>query len=66
MFFGVCTILAIHIMNLHLPSRSSRLWSNYPQNPNDPNLSCYQLQNETWNCAQDAMLRYNIDNDDSY
>ena len=49
------------------PTPAIRPWTNHESIPNDPTLSCYMLQNETWNCAEDALLRRDVDdNDDSY
>lgn len=46
--------------------RASRLWTNVVTPPYDPTVSCYQCENQTWNCATDLALQRNVDAEDSY
>ena len=48
------------------PIPSREMWTNHENQIAQPLFSCYQLQNETWNCAEDARLNRDIDFEDSY
>ena len=62
--------MAVLILALRLPlqqQRSARkIWTNHETQIEEPMFSCYQVSNETWNCAQDVDLNRDVDRDDSY
>tara|TARA_B100002052_G_C15648178_1_gene491600 strand:+ start:140 stop:346 length:207 start_codon:yes stop_codon:yes gene_type:complete len=60
-------LLSVLATRVIVTPKPTRPWTNHESIPNDPNLSCYMLQNKTWNCAEDVLLRRDVDdNDDSY
>lgn len=55
MFQWIFAILAFSI-----PMQIFRIFHIHP---NDPSLSCYQLENSSWVCAEDVYLRQDGDFD---
>ena len=64
------TVIRQVIMNFNKSDftelQSLILWTVHSQPPDDPSLSCYMLNNNTWFCTDNYVLHSLVDNDDSY